>query len=93
MTDTKFKKGNPGKPKGAKNKLPRNVKEDIEEAFKKSGGVDGLVKWAEKSNRNREKLYDWYFKMLPNSVVGSQDDRGKFHPLKVIISKDGDGGN
>jgi len=58
----------PGRPKGAKDKVARTVKENIEETFQKLGGVEGLVKWAEKSNRNREKVYDWYFSMLPKNV-------------------------
>ncbi len=62
------KKGNPGRPKGAKDKISRTVKENIEETFQKLGGIEGLVKWAEKSNHNKTKLYDWYFSMLPKSV-------------------------
>jgi len=64
----KFKKGNPGKPKGAKNRISRTVRENIEETFQKLGGVEGLVKWANKSNSNREKVYSWYFSMLPKNV-------------------------
>jgi len=63
-----IKKGNPGRPKGAKDKIARSVKKDIEKAFEKIGGVEGLVNWAKKNTRNREKLYDWYFSMLPKNV-------------------------
>jgi len=70
--NTKFKpgqSGNPnGRPKGAKDKIARSVKQDIEEAIEKLGGVDGVVEWAKKSNNNREKLYQWYFSMLPKSL-------------------------
>ena len=38
----------PGRPKGSKDKLPRTVKENIEKAFEKLGGIEGLVKWAGK---------------------------------------------
>jgi len=68
----KFKKGesgNPaGRPKGAKDKIARSVKKDIEETFERLGGIDGLVEWAKKSPRNQSKLYDWYFSMLPKNV-------------------------
>lgn len=61
--------GNPnGRPKGAKDKVSRTVKQNIEETFQKLGGIKGLVEWAEKSNRNKEKVYDWYFSMLPKNV-------------------------
>ena len=94
----KFEKGKPraktaGRKKGTQNKITISAKEMIEKAVNELGGWEELAKWAKKNNRNQEKLYDWYFKMLPNSVVGAQDDKGDFHPLKVIIAKDGDGTN
>ena len=43
-----LKKGaGPGRPKGAKNKLSMSVKQAIEEAFEKAGGVKYLIKVAE----------------------------------------------
>jgi hypothetical protein len=78
VTETKKKSGykkipipGPGRPKGSKDKLPRSVKGDIEEAFRKLGGVDGLVKWAQENKRIRAKVYDWYFSMLPKNVDAS----------------------
>ena len=73
MAKHRFKKGDPkppnsGRKKGTPNKIPRKVKEDIEDAFTKLGGVAGLIKWAKKSNKNQEKLYDWYFSMLPKNM-------------------------
>lgn len=65
---SQFKKGNPGKPKGAKHKIPQTAKQNIEETFKRLGGVEGLIKWAKKSNYNMTKIYDWYFSMLPKNV-------------------------
>ncbi|MFW6132216.1 MAG: hypothetical protein ACOC5F_06440 [Candidatus Aminicenantaceae bacterium] len=64
----KFKKGNPGRPKGAKDKVSRTVKQNIEETFQRLGGIEGLVKWANKSNYNKEKVYNWYFSMLPKNI-------------------------
>lgn len=70
--DTKFKRGqsgNPnGRPKGAKDKIARSVKENMEETITGLGGVDGIIAWAKKSNNNREKLYGWYFSMLPKNI-------------------------
>ena len=64
---TGFKRGNPGRPKGAKDKVARSVKEDIEKTIEGLGGVDGIIEWAKKSSGNREKLYGWYFSMLPKN--------------------------
>jgi hypothetical protein len=39
-----FAKGNPGKPKGAKNKITQSMREALEEAFMRKGGADYLMK-------------------------------------------------
>ncbi len=65
---TGFKRGNPGRPKGAKDKVARSVKEDMEKTIEGLGGVEGIIEWAKKSNANREKLYGWYFSMLPKNI-------------------------
>jgi len=72
MRYKKGQSGNPnGRPRGAKDKIARSAKETIEKAVEQIGGVDELVAWAKKNNRNQEKLYDWYFSMLPkNTDVG-----------------------
>jgi len=64
----KFKHGNPGKPKGAKDKIIRTAKENIEKVVKELGGYEGILKWAEKNSHNQGLLYGWYFKMLPTNV-------------------------
>jgi len=38
----KFKKGNPGRPKGSKNKKTLAKKEELESLFKENGGFDAL---------------------------------------------------
>jgi hypothetical protein len=43
-TRTSFKKGNPGKPKGAKCKFT-NLKDAFLNAFQRIGGEDALYKW------------------------------------------------
>ena len=57
-----------GRPKGAKDKIPRIVKEDLIEVFDGMGGVEGVIKWGKKSLKNQEKIYEWYFSMLPKNV-------------------------
>jgi len=69
----KFKPGesrpkNAGRKKGTPNKIAKSAKEAIEKAVEEIGGWKELAKWAKKNNRNQEKLYDWYFKMLPTNV-------------------------
>ncbi|HUU39582.1 MAG TPA: hypothetical protein VMW42_01435 [Desulfatiglandales bacterium] len=65
----KFKRGNPGRPKGAKDKITRTAKENIEKAVKELGGYEGILKWAKKNFHNQGLLYGWYFKMLPTNVT------------------------
>jgi len=64
----KFKRGNPGRPKGAKDKITRTAKENIEKVVKELGGYEGILKWAKKNNHTQGLLYSWYFKMLPTNV-------------------------
>lgn len=66
-----FKRGNPGRPKGAKDKIARSTKENIEKAFEELGGISGLITWAKKHNYNMSKVYEWYFSMLPKNVDAS----------------------
>ncbi len=43
MADTKFKPGNPGRPKGGASRCTK-LRDEMLEAFEQRGGVDGLVK-------------------------------------------------
>jgi len=100
MTDAKFKRGHPkkgGKKKGTPNKFT-NLKQAYLDVFVKiekeskryPEKVDSLFMWATKNQRNQGMFYQMISKMLPNSIVGTQDDKGEFHPLKVIISNNED---
>ncbi|NCC60038.1 MAG: hypothetical protein EOM12_03680 [Verrucomicrobiae bacterium] len=69
----KFKKGNPGKPKGAIARINRpfsTLKQAFLDAFNDSrvGGVEGLVQWIIKDNNNKRHFYQWITKMLPRTV-------------------------
>ena len=78
----------PGRPRGSKNKFT-NLKDAFLEVFERLDGVDGLETWAKESKRNKAMFYQWITKMLPSSLVGEQDDKGEFQPLKVIVSDNG----
>lgn len=67
----KFGKGNPGKPKGVKNKTTLAAKEAIAVAAEKLGGSARLVAWAKEDPAN-ERIF-WgkiYPKLLPLEVTG-----------------------
>ena len=67
MADTKFKPGNPGRPKGSANRFTK-LRDEMLEAFEQLGGVDRLVKWA-KSNPDRQGMfYTMIARMLPKPV-------------------------
>lgn len=71
MATTKFKKGQksgPGRPKGASNKLPAELKLMILEALDDSGGVDYLVKQANK--KNPAAFMALLGKVLPMTIAG-----------------------
>ena len=70
----------PGRPKGSKNKFT-DLKNAFLEAFEELNGTEGLVKWADKNDRNRAQFYQMITKMLPSNV--SLDHTG---PLPVILS-------
>ncbi len=77
----KFGKGNPGKPKGAKNKTTQSAMQAIEMAAEGLGGVDRLIEWA-KSDEANERVF-WgsiYTKLLPLQVVGDPEN-----PLHTVM--------
>ena len=82
-SDTEKAAGNRGKgrPKGAQNKVTRQVKEMIIAALDKAGGVDYLVEQAEKSPTAFLSLVG---RVLPLQVSG--EDGG---PMQIIINKPG----
>ena len=94
-----FKKGisgNPkGRPKGAKDKISRNIKESYEYIFEQRGGAKGFLEWVNKTARNTELFYQWYSKMLPTNVnadvSGSLNTNSNFESkLMELFEKHGE---
>lgn len=70
-----FGKGNPGKPKGAKNKTTVAAKEAIALAAEKLGGTDRLVAWAQEDPLNERAFWSTiYPKLLPLQVGGDPEN-------------------
>ena len=65
-----FKKGNLGKPKGAKNKLTIDVQQTAFEIFEKLGDVEGAVEYFESNKQTKGQFYHLFFnKMLPTNIT------------------------
>ena len=84
---TGFKRGNPGRPKGAKDKVSRNIKEAYEYVFEKRDGAKGFLKWVNANKRNTELFYQWYSKMLPSNISGDIDANVTVKIIKTITDK------
>jgi hypothetical protein len=65
---TPVNRGNAGKgrAKGVPNKATRAVKEALEEAFERRGGVDALLAWAAEEPSD---FYALWAKLLPKNVA------------------------
>jgi len=70
-TTTKFGKGNPGKPKGAVNKVTKELRLMVLEALDNAGGVEYLTRRAEDSPAAFLSLIG---KVLPMQVVGDPNN-------------------
>jgi len=67
----RFGKGNPGKPKGAKNKTTIAAKEAIAIAAEGLGGAQRLVEWAKEDPANERAFWaSIYPKLIPVQVTG-----------------------
>ena len=64
---------NSGRKKGVCNKATRNVKEVFEEAFEKLGGVNAMLKWAQRPE-NQSAFYNLYAKLLPKDLKLTSDN-------------------
>ena len=78
----RFGKGNPGKPKGAVAKVPKELKEMILGALDKVGGVDYL---AEKANdpRTASAFIALVGRVLPMTIKGAGENGA--HVFETIV--------
>jgi len=67
----------PGRPKGSKDKISKNIKNNFEAVFEKLGGIDGFYAWAKKPG-NQGHFYQMYSKMLPSNVDVTSKEGIKF---------------
>lgn len=70
--ETRFKPGNPGRPKGVRNRFT-SLKDSFIAAFEATGGTDGLVAWIKASPRNRGAFYSLVARMLPADLNITND--------------------
>ncbi len=80
--DTRFKPGNPGKPKGATNLIPRTAKECFMQVFEALGGAEGLLAWVRKDKRNQATFYGFIARLLPSDLNITQEPQ---RPKVIII--------
>lgn len=57
-----------GRPKGAKGKISKNIKDNFEAVFEKLGGIEGFYTWADKNSHTKGAFYQMYSKMLPSNM-------------------------
>jgi len=72
----------PGRPKGVPNRFT-NLRDAFLEAFKETGGAQGLIDWVNKNSRNKGDFYKMITKMLPANI--EVDHKGD---ITVILSND-----
>ncbi len=81
---TKFGKGNPGKPKGATNKVTREVKEMVIQALSDAGGVSYLRERAE-DPKTASAFLSLLGKVIPLQVTGAEGgDIGHRVTIEVV---------
>lgn len=78
-------KPGPGRPKGLKNKVTRDIKEALLEAFNSPeiGGVQGLIKFGSQP-RNQAKFFEFVMKLLPSKIEASGPDGGPVETASTV---------
>ena len=71
-----------GRPKGATNKIPKQVKENIVAVFDELGGLEEMVNWAKSDPKHQTEFYRFYGRLAPieQKVTGDPDQ-----PLNIGI--------
>jgi hypothetical protein len=65
-------KPGPGRPKGSKDKIGRQCKENIIAVFDAIGGIKAMATWA---RRNKGEFYKLYARLIPNYVQATVNVR------------------
>ena len=71
-TSTSFRKGDGrqhGRPPGTEAALTAECKDMIATCFEQVGGLPGLVKWVQKSDKNRAFYTRMYIRLMPVNVT------------------------
>ena len=84
----RFAHGNPGKPKGAQNRLTKSAKEAFEYAFAAVGDAEGLARWAAD---NLGDFYKLYARMIPVDTRHSAADGNALNFTLYVPPKDNTG--
>lgn len=66
-----------GRKKGVQNKISVSAKQAFQDAFEKRGGVDALLKWA---NKNETEFYKIYSKLIPIDLTTDK-------PISLYIAR------
>lgn len=82
----KFGKGNPGKPKGATNKITKELKEMILEALDGAGGV-GYLQERATDPRTASAFLSLIGKVLPMQVTGDPENPVGITVIERVIVK------
>lgn len=78
-----FKKGNPGRPKGCKNKFT-TLKNEFIEAFLAVGGREYVKKYAKGDNSQKGRFLQMIATMLPKDIQLTGSEGG---PISIVIVK------
>lgn len=85
MPRPKFAEGNPGRPKGSKNKFT-GIKESILNVYQDIGGDKAFAEWASKP-QNRGAFYQIAAKLAPKEVQVAGEEGGPLQ-IQLISYKD-----
>jgi len=68
-----------GRPKGAVNKIPRKVKEDIIDVFEMLGGTETMLNWAKADPKHQTEFYKMYGRLAPIEQKVTGDSEQPLH--------------
>ena len=88
-----FKKGNPGRPVGAVNRLNAEVKDVLVRAYHDLGGFKAFMKWLREDQEHLDHFYQhMYMKLLPMQVNVDKTENvvyKSYHEVSVALADHG----